>query len=86
LIIEGIEIVEQAVSELLLIDKYLEEKAREVSKIASKCTREVIKKDPKSFDRRENCPCNSGKNIQYCCGKLIQQSKFGNWSTFKSLN
>ena len=40
------------------------------------------KRDPPAFDKRENGPCNSGKNIQHCCGRLIGASKFGKWSAF----
>lgn len=74
---EGIEIVSECFDELRCIDLYLKTKGENVARNARKSIRKIIKHDPLIFDRRELCPCNSGKNIQQCCGRLIGKSKFG---------
>lgn len=83
---EAIEIASECIDELLRIDLYLKTKGEEVAKYAKQSIREIIKRDPHAFDRRETCPCNSGKNIQQCCGKLISTSKFGKWSVAAPLH
>jgi hypothetical protein len=86
ILFEGIDIISESIKELQLADDYFHKKADEVATIAQKCIRDMVKKNPQLFDKRENCPCNSGKNIQYCCGRLINASKFSNWTKFPSLH
>lgn len=76
---EGIEIVGECVDDFLRIDRVLKKEGDAMAKHAKKTIREMINHDPSAFDSRELCPCNSGKNIQQCCGKLIKASKFGRW-------
>lgn len=78
---EGIEIAGECVDELLRIDLVLKKQGGSIARHAKKAIREIIKLDPSAFDSRELCPCNSGKNIQQCCGKLIKVSKFRKWTT-----
>lgn len=77
---EGIEIAVECVDELLRIDLVLKAEGEVVARHAKRAIREIIKRDPAAFDCRELCPCNSGKNYQHCCGKLIKLSKFGSWT------
>jgi hypothetical protein len=74
---EGIEIATECVDELLRISLILKANSEIVRIRAQKVIRGHIKRDPKSFDVREQCPCNQGKRILLCCGKLINSSKFG---------
>lgn len=78
---EGIEIAGECVDELLRIDLVLKAEGEAMAKHAKRAIREIIKRDPAAFDSRELCPCNSERNIQQCCGKLIKTSRFGRWST-----
>jgi len=78
---EGIEIAGECVDDLLRIDLVLKAEGEAMAKHAKRAIREIIKRDPAAFDSRELCPCNSGKNIQQCCGKLIKVSRFGRWTT-----
>jgi hypothetical protein len=78
---EGIEIVGECVDEALRIDLLLKAEGEAMARHAKRAIREVIKHDPAAFDARERCPCNSGKNIQQCCGKLIKASRFGRWTS-----
>lgn len=80
LISEGVDIVVNCVDELRRIDSGLKAMGVSIAKHAKKSIREVIKKDPKDFDFRESCPCNSGVNIRQCCGKLIKVGKFGRFT------
>ena len=77
---EGIDIVSDCLDELLEIDIFLKIEGETTSKYAKKAIRELIRRDPGAFDFRELCPCNSGKYIQQCCGKLIKVSKFGSFT------
>lgn len=86
LLAEGIEIVGDCVDELLRIDLALKSLGEAASRHAKKTIRELIKNDPTSFDSRELCPCNSGMNIQRCCGKMIKASKFGSWKPSAQLH
>lgn len=86
ILFEGIDIISESIRELQLADDYFTKKADEVAIIAQKSIRDMVKKNPQLFDKRENCPCSSGKNIQYCCGRLINSSKFGNFTKFPSLH
>jgi hypothetical protein len=83
---EGIEIAGECVDELLRIDCILKIKGEAVARYAKKAIREIIKNDPAVFDSKEFCPCNSERNIQQCCGKLIKASKFGKWTAAEPLN
>jgi hypothetical protein len=83
---EGIEIAGECVDELLRIDLVLEAEGEAMARHAKKAIREIIKRHPAAFDSRELCPCNSGKNIQQCCGKLIKVSRFGRWTTTPPLH
>jgi hypothetical protein len=74
---EGVEIVIECIDELLRISLALEKVAESAGTRAQKVIRGHIRKDTAMFDSRENCPCNQGKNILQCCGKLINRSKFG---------
>ena len=74
---EGIEIAGECVDDLLRIDLVLKAEGEAMARHAKRAIREIIKRDPAAFDSRELCPCNSGKNIQQCCGKLINVSRFG---------
>ena len=74
---EGIEITGECIDELLRIDLVFKKEGEAMAKHAKKAIREIIKREPAAFDSRELCPCNSGKNIQQCCGKLIKPSRFG---------
>jgi hypothetical protein len=85
-LIEGIEIISECIDEMVKIDEYLNHKADEVALVAKKVIRETIKKDPFAFDAHESCPCYSSKNIQNCCGRLINKSKFGNWPMIRANN
>jgi hypothetical protein len=85
-LIEGIEIISECIDEMVKIDEYLNRKADEVAIVAKRVIRDTIKKDPFAFDAHELCPCYSSKNIQYCCGKLINKSKFGNWPMVRANN
>jgi hypothetical protein len=76
-VVEGIEIATECVEELLRITPILKEKSGIVGSRAQKVIRELIKRNPGFFDFREQCPCNQGKRILQCCGKLIKPSKFG---------
>jgi hypothetical protein len=76
-LLEGIEIVIECMDELLRISLALEKVAEITGVRAQKVIRGHIRKDTAMFDSRENCPCNQGKNILQCCGKLINRSKFG---------
>lgn len=86
LVAEGIEIAGECVDELMRIDLVLKTEGETMAKHVKKAIREIIKRDPAAFDSRELCPCNSGKNIQQCCGKLIKTSKFGRWTIAARLN
>jgi hypothetical protein len=86
LLAEGIEITEECVGELLRVDLALKAEGERIAKHAKKAIREVVRRDPSAFDAREPCPCNSGRNIQQCCGKLIKPSKFGKWTTVAPLH
>jgi hypothetical protein len=83
---EGIEIAGECVDDLLRIDLVLKIEGEAMAKHAKRAIREIIKRDPAAFDSRELCPCNSRKNIQQCCGKLIKVSRFGRWTTTPSLH
>jgi len=85
-LIEGIEIISECIDEMVKIDDYLNHKADEVALVAKRVIRDTIKKDPFAFDAHESCPCYSRKNIQNCCGKLINTSKFGNWPMVRANN
>jgi hypothetical protein len=83
---EGIEIAGECVDELLRIDLVLKAEGEAMARHAKRAIREIIKRDPAAFDARELCPCNSGKNIQQCCGKLIKVSRFGRWTATPPLH
>ena len=83
-LVEGIEIVAECLEELLRVALYLKTKSEEVATQVRKAIREYIKANPIAFDFREKCPCNSRRNIQQCCGKLIKTSKFGSAATWLS--
>lgn len=83
---EGIEIAGECVDELLRIDIVLKAEGEAMARHAKRAIREIIKRDPAAFDSRELCPCNSGRNIQQCCGKLIKLSRFGRWTTTPPLH
>ena len=86
LLAEGIEIVGECVDELGRIDMALKSKGEAISIHAKQAIRRIIRIDPESFDSRELCPCNSGLNIQKCCGKMIKTSKFGTWTPVPRLH
>ncbi len=79
LLAEGIEIVGECVDELGRIDIALKSKGEAISSHVKQAIRRIIRNDPESFNPRELCPCNSGLNIQKCCGKMIKTSKFAKW-------
>ena len=83
-VVEGIEIATECVDELLRVNLILKKKSEIVGNRAQKAIRGHIKRDPKIFDVREQCPCNQGKNILQCCGKLINASKFGRHTLAKA--
>ena len=80
LVIEGIEIVGECVDDFQRIDHELKIEGEAMAKHAKKAIRTIIKHEPAIFDSREKCPCNSGINIQQCCGKLIKRSRFGRFT------
>lgn len=86
LLAEGIAITEECASELLRVDGLLKAEGERVARHVKKAIREVVRHDPAAFDARELCPCNSAKNIQQCCGRLIKPAKFGRWTAAAPLH
>jgi hypothetical protein len=86
LLVEGIEVVEECVDELLRIDLFLKLKGETISIHAKKVIRRIVRKNTSSFESWEACPCNSGINIQRCCGNMIKASKFGRRSAAAQLH
>lgn len=85
-LVEAIEIISECLDEMLKIDEFLMQRADEVALVAKRVIRDMVKRDPFAFDAHESCPCYSGKNIQNCCGRLINVSKFGHWPMLKKSN
>jgi hypothetical protein len=81
ILIEAIDIAIDSINHLQKISVDLNERANMLDAKVRRVIRKAIKKNPQFFNRTESCPCHSGKVIRYCCGKLVNERKFGELSS-----
>ena len=75
---EAVEIIAEGVSWFHGLSVSLNGQADDIGEKARWLIRRQIKRNTLAFDRSETCPCNSGKSIRGCCGRLVKDNKFGN--------